>query len=206
MLDRFTDRSRRVLDYARINAKEHGDDMIGTWHLLYGLAKEDSGVGHHVLLRLGIDEKMIESEGRKIVQGGSGLYEHPTYSPKAKNVLEDSVDEAKALNNNYVGTEHLLLAVLRETEGVACQILRNLSVDPAAVRRECLELLGHFDHHFDLKPTDVTNVYSVIMIDGVGSVVVGTYCSLTDMLTLTQPLELDWITRIIKYIRDSDNL
>ncbi len=148
MYERFTDRARKVMQLANQEAQRFNHEYIGTEHILLGLIKEGSGVAANVLKNLDIDLRKIRLEVEKIVQTGPSGSEHVVmgrlpHTPRAKKVLEYSVEEAKNLNHNYVGTEHLLLGLLREQEGVAAQVLMNLSLKLEDVREEVLNLLGH---------------------------------------------------------------
>src|SRR5436190_851664 len=147
MYERFTDRARKVMQLANQEAQRFNHEYIGTEHILLGLVKEGSGVAANVLKNLDIDLRKIRLEVEKIVQTGPGT-EMVTMgklpqTPRAKKVIEYSIEEARNLNHNYVGTEHLLLGLLREQEGVAAQVLMNLGMKLEDVREEVLNLLGH---------------------------------------------------------------
>src|SRR6266542_3789206 len=147
MYERFTDRARKVMQLANQEAQRFNHEYIGTEHILLGLVKEGSGVAANVLKKLDIDLRKIRLEVEKIVQTGSGgdmvtMGKLP-HTPRAKKVIEYSIEEARNLNHNYVGTEHLLLGLLREQEGVAAQVLMNLGLKLEDVREEVLNLLGH---------------------------------------------------------------
>jgi ATP-dependent Clp protease ATP-binding subunit ClpC len=148
MYERFTDRARKVMQLANQEAQRFNHEYIGTEHILLGLVKEGSGVAANVLKNLDIDLRKIRLEVEKIVQTGHSSGEQVVmgklpHTPRAKKVIEYSVEEAKNLNHNYVGTEHLLLGLLREQEGVAAQVLMNLGLKLEDVREEVLNLLGH---------------------------------------------------------------
>src|SRR6186997_736883 len=147
MYERFTDRARKVMQLANQEAQRFNHEYIGTEHILLGLVKDGSGVAANVLKNLDVDLRKIRLEVEKIVQTGPGgdqvvLGKLP-HTPRAKKVIEYSVEEARNLNHNYVGTEHLLLGLLREQEGVAAQVLMNLNLKLEEVREEVLNLLGH---------------------------------------------------------------
>src|SRR4026209_2189574 len=147
MYERFTDRARKVMQLANQEAQRFNHEYIGTEHILLGLVKEGSGVAANVLKTLAIDLRKIRLEVEKIVQTGQGsemvtMGKLPQ-TPRAKKVIEYSIEEARNLNHNYVGTEHLLLGLLREQEGVAAQVLMNLGLKLEDVREEVLNLLGH---------------------------------------------------------------
>ena len=144
MFERFTDRARKVMALANQEALRLGHEYIGTEHILLGLVKEGSGVGASVLRNLGVDLHQVRREVIKLVREGPGqpsLAKLPQ-TPRAKRVIEHAIAEARQLNHNYVGTEHMLLALLSEWEGVAAQVLRNLNVSLDAVRKEVVNLLG----------------------------------------------------------------
>jgi ATP-dependent Clp protease ATP-binding subunit ClpC len=144
MFDKFTDRARKVMALAREEAKRFNHEYIGTEHILLGLVKEGSGVAANVLQNLDIDLKKIRLEIEKIVQTGPDLVSvgQLPFTPRVKKVLEYAIEEARAMGHNYIGTEHQLLGLLREQEGVAAQVLLNLGVKLDDVREEVIELLG----------------------------------------------------------------
>ena len=145
MYERFTDRARKVMQLANQEAQRLNHEYIGTEHILLGLVKEGSGVAANVLKNLDIDLRKIRLEIEKIVQSGPDMVTMGKLpqTPRAKKVIEYSIEEARNLNHNYVGTEHLLLGLLREQEGVAAQVLMNLGLKLEDVREEVLNLLGH---------------------------------------------------------------
>ncbi|MFN4257653.1 MAG: ATP-dependent Clp protease ATP-binding subunit [Gemmataceae bacterium] len=145
MYERFTDRARKVMQLANQEAQRFNHEYIGTEHILLGLVKEGSGVAANVLKNLDIDLRKIRMEVEKIVQAGPDMVTMGKLpqTPRAKKVIEYSIEEARNLNHNYVGTEHLLLGLLREQEGVAAQVLMNLGLKLEDVREEVLNLLGH---------------------------------------------------------------
>ncbi|MDR3233926.1 MAG: ATP-dependent Clp protease ATP-binding subunit [Planctomycetaceae bacterium] len=143
--ERFTDRARKVMQLANQEAQRFNHEYVGTEHLLLGLIKEGSGVAANVLKNLDIDLRKIRHEVEKVVKSGPDTITmgRLPQTPRAKKVLEYSMEEARNLNHNYVGTEHLLLGLLREQDGVAAQVLMNLGLKLDDVRREVLNLLGH---------------------------------------------------------------
>lgn len=145
MYERFTDRARKVMQLANQEAQRFNHEYIGTEHILLGLVKEGSGVAANVLKNLDIDLRKIRLEVEKLVQSGPDMVTMGKLpqTPRAKKVIEYSIEEARNLNHNYVGTEHLLLGLLREQEGVAAQVLMNLGLKLEDVREEVLNLLGH---------------------------------------------------------------
>jgi ATP-dependent Clp protease ATP-binding subunit ClpA len=141
--DKFTERARKVLSLAQEEAQRLNHSYIGTEHLLLGLVREGDGVAAKVLSNLGVDlasvraevERMI-GQGDRIVLGDVGL------TPRAKKVVELAVDEARRLNHNYIGTEHLLLGLVREGEGVAADVLQCLGVNLEALRQTTIQVLS----------------------------------------------------------------
>src|SRR4051795_10122127 len=145
MYERFTDRARKVMQLANQEAQRFNHEYVGTEHVLLGLIKEGSGVAANVLRNLDVDLRKIRNEVEKIVQAGPDMVTMGKLpqTPRAKKVIEYAIEEARNLNHNYVGTEHLLLGLLREQEGVAAQVLMNLNLKLDEVREEVLNLLGH---------------------------------------------------------------
>ena len=145
MYERFTDRARKVMQLANQEAQRFNHEYIGTEHILLGLVKEGSGVAANVLKNLDVDLRKIRMEVEKLVQSGPDMVTvgKLPQTPRAKKVIEYSMEEARNLNHSYVGTEHILLGLLREQEGVAAQVLTNLGMKLEDVREEVLNLLGH---------------------------------------------------------------
>jgi ATP-dependent Clp protease ATP-binding subunit ClpC len=144
MFERFTDRARKVMALANQEAQRFNHEYIGTEHILLGLVKEGSGVGATVLKNLEVDIKKLRLEVEKLVKSGPDMVTMGKLpqTPRAKKVIEYAIEEARALNHNYVGTEHILLGLLRETEGIAAQVMMNLGLKLEDVRQEVLNLLG----------------------------------------------------------------
>ncbi|MFH1593671.1 MAG: ATP-dependent Clp protease ATP-binding subunit [Candidatus Omnitrophota bacterium] len=144
MFNRFTERARKVILLAKEEAKRFNHDYIGTEHILLGLVREGEGVAAAVLASLGLSPDKISFEVEKLVQPGPAtvISGDIPFTPKAKKVIELSMEEARALGHNYIGTEHLLLGLIREGEGVASQVLVNLGLDLDKVRMEVMNLLG----------------------------------------------------------------
>lgn len=144
MFDRFTDRARKVMALARKEAQRFNHDFIGTEHILLGLVQEGSGVAANVLKNLGVDGNKIRAEIEQHVQSGPSMVTmgQLPFTPRAKKVLELSQEEANELGHNYIGTEHLLLGLIRENDGVAAQVLMDLGIKLEDVKGEVLELLG----------------------------------------------------------------
>ncbi|MEP0844170.1 MAG: ATP-dependent Clp protease ATP-binding subunit [Phycisphaerae bacterium] len=144
MFERFTDRARKVMALANQEAQRFNHEYIGTEHILLGLVKEGSGVGANVLKNLDVDLRKVRLEVEKLVKRGPDMVTMGKLpqTPRAKKVIEYAIEEARNLNHNYVGTEHLLLGLLREQDGVAAQVLMNLGLKLEDVREEVLNLLG----------------------------------------------------------------
>ena len=144
MFERFTDRARKVMALANQEAQRFNHEYIGTEHILLGLVKEGSGVGANVLKNLDVDLRKVRLEVEKLVKSGPEMVTMGKLpqTPRAKKVIEYAIEEARNLNHNYVGTEHLLLGLLREHDGVAAQVLMNLGLKLEEVREEVLNLLG----------------------------------------------------------------
>jgi ATP-dependent Clp protease ATP-binding subunit ClpC len=145
MYERFTDRARKVMQLANQEAQRFNHEYIGTEHMLLGLVKEGTGVAANVLKNLEVDLRKIRLEVEKLVQSGPEMITMGKLpqTPRAKKVIEFSMEEARNLNHNFVGTEHILLGLLREQEGVAAQVLMNLGLKLEEVREEVLNLLGN---------------------------------------------------------------
>ena len=140
--DKFTERARKVLQLAQEEAQRLHHDYIGTEHLLLGLVREGEGVAGHVLKSLGVDlekvRKAVEDiigRGDSIVLGEIGL------TPRAKKVIELAVDEVRRLNHHYIGTEHLLLGLLREGEGIGAGVLESFGLNLQEVRAKTIQVL-----------------------------------------------------------------
>jgi ATP-dependent Clp protease ATP-binding subunit ClpA len=143
MFERFTDRARRVIVLAQEEARLLNHDYIGTEHLMLGLAHEGQGVAAKVLELLGIRLEVLRSQVEEIIgQGQQAPSGHIPFTPRAKKVLELSLRESQQLGHNYIGTEHILLGLVREGEGVAAQVLVKLGADQARVRQQVVQLLS----------------------------------------------------------------
>jgi len=144
MFNRFTERARKVILLAKEEAKRFNHDYIGTEHILLGLVREGEGVAAAVLASLGLSADKIRFEVEKLVQPGPATIVSGDipFTPKAKKVIELAMEEARSLGHNYIGTEHLLLGLIREGEGVASQVLMNLGLELDKVRMEVMNLLG----------------------------------------------------------------
>jgi ATP-dependent Clp protease ATP-binding subunit ClpC len=144
MFNRFTERARKVIILAKEEARRFNHDYIGTEHILLGLIREGEGVAAAVLEKLGVSLENIRLEIEKLVQPGptTQIIGDIPFTPRAKKALELAAEEARALGHNYIGTEHLLLGLIKEGEGVASQVLLNLGLELNTVRSEVMELLG----------------------------------------------------------------
>ncbi|MDD4981866.1 MAG: ATP-dependent Clp protease ATP-binding subunit, partial [Candidatus Omnitrophica bacterium] len=144
MFNRFTERARKVIILAKEEARRFNHDYIGTEHILLGLIREGEGVASTVLQKLNLSLENIRLEIEKLVQPGptTQIIGDIPFTPRAKKALELAAEEARSLGHNYIGTEHLLLGLIREGEGIASQVLLNLGLELNTVRSEVMELLG----------------------------------------------------------------
>ncbi|MCR3921050.1 MAG: ATP-dependent Clp protease ATP-binding subunit [Firmicutes bacterium] len=144
MFGRFTERAQKVLVLAQEEARRFNHSFVGTEHILLGLVREGDGIAAKVLLSLGMELATVRLEIEKLI--GKGEQRTPSqgvnYTPRTKKVIELAIEEGQGLGHNYVGTEHLLLGLLREGEGIASQVLSNLDVDLMRARKSVLALLG----------------------------------------------------------------
>ena len=145
MFERFTDRARRVVVLAQEEARLLNHNYIGTEHILLGLIHEGEGVAAKALESLGISLEGVRGQVEELIgQGGSSPSGHIPFTPRAKKVLELSLREALQLGHNYIGTEHILLGLIREGEGVAAQVLVKLGADLSRVRQQVIQLLSGY--------------------------------------------------------------
>lgn len=158
MFDKFTNRAKQVIKLAKKEAQRLNHNYLGTEHVLLGLLKLGQGVAVNVLRNLNIDFETVRNEVEKLVGYGPEIqvYGDPALTGKVKKVFEYANEEAANLNHNYVGTEHLLLGLLRQTDGVAAQVLENLNVNLKEVRKEVLKELETFN--LQLPPISGSNV------------------------------------------------
>ncbi len=141
MWQRFTERARRVVFFAQEEANRLGENYVSTEHLLLGLVRENDSVAARILDRLGVSLSRIRAEVERQVSRGDGrLGQDMQLTPRAKRVIDLAYDEARQLNNNYIGTEHLLLGLIREGDGLAGRVLQKLGVDLERTRREVMNL------------------------------------------------------------------
>src|SRR5579872_2065692 len=147
MFDKFTNRAKQVIKLAKKEAQRLNHNYLGTEHVLLGLLKLGQGIAVNVLRNLNLDYDTVRTEVERLVGFGPEIqvYGDPALTGKVKKVFEFANEEAASLNHNYVGTEHLLLALLRQTDGVAAQVLENLNVNLKDVRKEVLKELETFN-------------------------------------------------------------
>jgi ATP-dependent Clp protease ATP-binding subunit ClpC len=145
MFERFTDRARRVVVLAQEESRMLGHDYIGTEHVLLGLIQEEEGVAAKALESMDISLEAVRRQVEEIIgQGQDAPTGHIPFTPRAKKVLELALREALGLNHRYIGTEHILLGLLHEGEGVAAQVLRKLGADLNGVREQVIQLLSGY--------------------------------------------------------------
>lgn len=142
MFGRFTQRAQQVLVYAQDEARRMGYPYVGTEHLLLGLIREGKGVAAKALAALGIDSQRVIAMVEQLVEKGQGELQEVTLTPRGKRVLELSVDEARNMGHSYVGTEHILLGLIREGEGVAARVLNEMGADQNKLRQVIMQMLG----------------------------------------------------------------
>jgi len=145
LFEKFTDKARRVVVLAQEEAKLLNHNYIGTEHILLGLIHEGEGVAAKALEALGINLEQVREQVQDIIgQGQQSPSGHIPFTPRAKKVLELSLREALQLGHSYIGTEHLLLGLIREGEGVAAQVLTKLGADTNKVRQQVIQLLSGY--------------------------------------------------------------
>src|SRR5580700_2497451 len=145
MFERFTDRARRVVVLAQEEARTLNHNYIGTEHILLGLIREGDGVAAKALESLGISQEVVRQQVEEIIgQGQHAPSGHIPFTPRAKKVLGLALSESKALDHHYIGTEHILLGLIREGDGVAAQVLVKLGADLNGVRQQVIQLLHDY--------------------------------------------------------------
>src|SRR5216684_7441739 len=168
MFERFTDRARRVVVLAQEEARMLGHTYIGTEHILLGLIHEGEGVAAKALESLGISQQAVRQQVEEIIgpgqQAPSG---HIPFTPRAKKVLELALREALQLGHNYIGTEHILLGLIREGEGVAAQVLQKLGADLNRVRQQVIQLLSGYTGNGESQPGE-QNPQGAMVLDQFG--------------------------------------
>jgi len=142
MFGRFTERAQKVLALAQEEAVRLGHHNVGTEHILLGLIREGEGIAAKALIALNLDPEKIQKEVESLIGSGTEKVHSIHYTPRAKKVIELSMDEARKLGHSYVGTEHILLGLIREGEGVAARVLNNLGISLNKARQQVLQLLG----------------------------------------------------------------
>ncbi|MBM7573119.1 ATP-dependent protease ATP-binding subunit ClpC [Aquibacillus albus] len=142
MFGRFTERAQKVLALSQEEAVRLGHNNIGTEHILLGLVSEGGGIAAKALKSLGLETEKIQEEVEQLIGKGQKVSQTIHYTPRAKKVIELSMDEARKLGHSYVGTEHILLGLIREGEGVAARVLNNLGISLNKARQQVLQLLG----------------------------------------------------------------
>src|ERR671922_620146 len=164
MFERFTDRARRVVVLAQEEARMLNHNYIGTEHILLGLIHEGEGVAAKALESLGISLEAVRQQVEEIIgQGGSSPSGHIPFTPRAKKVLELSLREALQLGHNYIGTEHILLGLIREGEGVAAQVLQKLGADLNRVRQQVIQLLSGYTGGKETAPGEAPPQGSMVL-------------------------------------------
>ncbi len=153
MMGTFTERARKVFELAHEEAARFNHNYIGTEHLLLGLVREEDGIAGRVLANLGVQLTKVRSAVEFIIGRGDGLIVgDPGLTPRSKKVIELSMDEARRLNNHYVGTEHLLLGLVREGEGIAAGVLESLGVSLERVRQSVMQVVSQSSSHQQPQP------------------------------------------------------
>ena len=143
MFERFTERARQVIVLAQDEARHLRHNYIGTEHILVGLLREEEGIAARVLVQLGIDEDEVRAQVARIVgQGDEVATGQIPFTPRTKKVLELALREAMSLGHNYIGTEHILLGLVRENNGVAARILVDFGADAEKIRNEIIRMLS----------------------------------------------------------------
>ncbi|HUU63740.1 MAG TPA: ATP-dependent Clp protease ATP-binding subunit [Dehalococcoidia bacterium] len=166
--EKFTERARKVLSLSQEEAQSFNHDYIGTEHILLGLVREGEGVAAKVLISLGVELDKVRSAVEYIIgRGEKGVSGEIGLTPRAKRVIELAVDEARRLNHNYIGTEHLLLGLLREEEGVASGVLESMGISLDKVRAETVRILSQSTSksHTSIRPASKTPTLDQISVD-----------------------------------------
>lgn len=144
MFEKFTDNARKIMALANQEIERREQDYIGTEHILLGLVRLGTGTGFEALKKLGVDIKKVRLDVEKILKSQAGMPKTSKLpqTPRARKVIEYAIEEARSLNHNYVGSEHILLGLVRETEGIAGQVLMNLGLKLDDLRQEVLNLVS----------------------------------------------------------------
>lgn len=201
MYERFTDRARKVMQLATQEAQRFNHEYVGTEHLLLGLIKEGSGIAANVLVNLGVDIRRVRLLVEELVQPGPDMVQMGKLpqTPRTKKAIEYAMEEARSLNHNHVGTEHLLLGMLREKEGVAAAVFQRLHVTVEAVREQCMTFLG-----VDLRESEETadsRLYRVRLKSTFGSIYLVTVASdPNDAINTVKESLGDWVGVVEKTV------
>lgn len=156
MYERFTDRAKKVMQFTEDESRRFNHEYVGTEHILLGVLKAGGGVAAAILKSLDVEQRKIRVEVEKLVQFGPQLVtkpKAPPFTPRAKRVIAHAIEEAERLGHQAIGTQHLLLGLLLEYEGVACQVLLNIGVTLNAVRAEAIKPLDDDDSLDENEPT-----------------------------------------------------
>lgn len=159
MFERFTDRARKAMAIANQEAQRFNHEYVGTEHILLGLVKEGKGVGSTVLTNMNIDLRKVRLDVEKLIVSGPEIIvtSRPPHTPRAKLVLTYAIEEAKELGHNYVGTEHLLLGLIKATDGISSQVLINLGATLDKTRQAVLDCLGDPKKPVKIDAADATS-------------------------------------------------
>lgn len=152
VFERFTDQGRRVLVFAQEEARGLNHNFIGTEHILLGLIRENEGVAAHALAQLGITLETARAKVAQTVSPAESLVGSPPFTPRAKKVLELSLRESLQLGHNYIGTEHILLGLIRDGDGVAAEVLVGSGVELPRIRQEVLRALSGYGSRAESAP------------------------------------------------------
>ncbi len=167
MFQRFTGRARNVIVFAQDEARDLGHNYIGTEHILLGLLREEDGVAAKALRQLNVDEAKLRARIEEVVGRGPGSPPgHIPFTPRAKKILELALRESLALHHDYIGTEHILLAVLREGEGVGAELLQEQGIDEQKARGVVIALLARQSFEADPPPAEETSDYKAVTLEG----------------------------------------
>src|ERR687896_2213723 len=164
--DKFTERARKVLQLAQEEAQRFNHNYIGTEHLLLGLVREGEGIAAKVLSNLGVELNKVRSAVEFIIgRGDRMVIGDISLTPRAKKVIELSVEEARRLNHNYIGTEHLLLGLVREGEGIAAGVLESLGVNLEKVRAQVMQVVSQSSSYNQGKQQTKTPYMDALGVD-----------------------------------------
>jgi len=142
-LERFTDRARRAIDAAAVAARELGHNFVGTEHLLLGLFAQPEGLAARALAEAGIDRAAVEAKVLEVVpRGGEPMLDNPLYTPRASLALQGALEEALRLGHNYIGTEHILLGLMRDRDALSARALKELGVSVESIRSRLVEMVN----------------------------------------------------------------